>query len=148
MPTPELAEIPVRSAEALTLRWVQLLDPPAFRIRSLWLTWFAADGRQLPMLVPVDDVPARPPRTTLASLLQVHELVVSERLGGDGHLAMALCRPGPAEPTDDDLAWADGFRELLRDPRPGAGSDRTTWSLHLATASGVQALAGAPETVS
>ena len=49
-----------------------------------------------------------------------------EHLDGGGHLAMALCRPGRPEITDDDDAWVDALSEVLDDQIDG------TWSLHLA----------------
>jgi hypothetical protein len=140
MPIPELAETPVRSAADLTRRWSDLLGPPRFAARSLWLTWFGADGRQVPIVMPVDDLPDRPSGTALTGLLQLHEAVATEHLGGRGHLAMALCRPGRPTPTHGDLAWAAAFRETLGDSLQDAGDMRMTWSLHLAADGGVRAL--------
>jgi len=60
MTTPALAEVPVRSALALTRRWIDLLQPSTFGARALWLAWFDADGRQSPVLVPVDNLPVTP----------------------------------------------------------------------------------------
>jgi hypothetical protein len=123
MTIPALAEVPVRSADELTARWYSLLDPPEFAARSLWLTWFGTDGRQAPVVVPVDDVPLVPGVETLIGLRQLHELMLFDLLGGRGRLAMALCRPGSGSPTPDDEAWVEALRELL---------DDASWSLHLA----------------
>ncbi|RBY88243.1 hypothetical protein DQ244_16315 [Blastococcus sp. TBT05-19] len=123
MTTPALADVPVRTAAELTARWYSLLDPPEFAARSLWLTWFGADGRQLPIVIPVDGVPRVPDVLMLVNLRQLHEQVLSDQLGGRGHLALALCRPGPAVVTADDDAWLEALRELL---------DDGDWSLHLA----------------
>src|SRR3954447_24957501 len=105
MTTTPLPTTPVRSADELTRRWADLLDPPVFTARSLWLAWMGADGAMLPLLLPVDDLPAAPPRPGGArpggrgrgggaGLRTV-------RGGGGGggglHLALALCRPGPPE---------------------------------------------------
>ena len=54
--TPPLADVPIRSADALTDRWTMLLDPPVFGARSLWLSWLGADGRMLPVVIPVEDL--------------------------------------------------------------------------------------------
>ena len=59
MTTPPLAQVPVRSAAELTPRWADLLDPPVFAVRSLWLSWLHEDGTTLPVVMPVDDVPRR-----------------------------------------------------------------------------------------
>jgi hypothetical protein len=145
MPIPELAETPVRSAAELTRRWMQLLDPPTFAARSLWVTWLGPDGRQLPIVMPVDELPDRPSSATLSGLLQLSDAVLTEHLGGRGHLAMALCRPGRPTPAHDDLAWAAAIRDALPDAQTDVHEARTTWSLHLAAGGAVRALVDAPD---
>jgi hypothetical protein len=125
MTKPSLADIPVRSADELTSRWTSLLDPPVFGARSLWLMWLDADGRMLPVVIPVDDVPPVPNAAMLMGLRQVHDGVADQHLSGAGHLAMALCRPGRPEITEDDDEWAEALRDLLDD-----GQIDGTWSLH------------------
>ena len=124
MTTPPLAQVPVRSAAELTRRWAALLDPPVFAARSLWLLWLTGDGRSLPLVVPVDDLPAVPDRLTLRGLADVHETLTEDL--DVTHLAMALCRPGHAVVTAEDDAWAEGLHTVLDDT---VGSN---WSLHLA----------------
>jgi len=109
MTTPALADVPVRSALALTRRWLDLLQPPTFGARSLWLAWFDADGRQSPVLVPVDDLPVTPDPSMFEGLRLLNETVVSAQLGDDSHLAMALCRPGEAVVSDSDDEWVDAL---------------------------------------
>ena len=124
MTTPPLAQVPVRSAAELTRRWADLLDPPVFATRSLWLMWLTTDGRSLPLIVPIDDLPAVPDLLTLRGLADFHEAVTE---GMDvAHLAVALCRPGPAGVIDDDEDWAEALSDLLPDRIECA------WSLHLA----------------
>ncbi|TFV47803.1 hypothetical protein [Blastococcus sp. TF02A-35] len=136
MTTPSLDDAPVRSAAELTARWRVLLDPPLFTARSLWLTWLGADGRQLPIVIPVDGVPLGPDVALLVDLRQVHGSVVADQLGGRGHLALALCRPGTCSPTPEDDAWVEALRELL---------DDASWSLHLAADGDVVALVAGPD---
>jgi len=126
MTTPAIAEIPVRSAAELTRRWEQLLEPPTFRLRSLWLTWFDADGRQSPVVIPIDDLPRSPDAGMFEGLRLLNESVVSAGLGDGGHLAMALCRPGKAVPLDSDDEWVDALAGIFD------GLVDQTWSLHLA----------------
>jgi hypothetical protein len=139
--TPPLADVPIRSADDLTARWTTLLNPPVFGRRSLWLTWVGTDGRMLPVVVPVDDIPLIPEPAMLMGLRQVHDSILEEQLGGEGHLAMALCRPGRPEITGDDDEWAEALRSALDD-----GQIDGTWSLHVAAGGQVITLVKAPET--
>ncbi|WP_448609498.1 hypothetical protein [Geodermatophilus sp. URMC 60] len=136
MTTPPLAEVPVRSAAELTQRWADLLDPPVFATRSLWLMWLTADGRSLPVVVPIEDLPAAPDPLTLRGLVDVHE-TLTEGLDVP-HLAMVLCRPGHAVITADDDEWAEGLWLLLDDVVEGG------WSLHLAAGGRVVPVVGPP----
>ena len=137
MTKPPLADVPVRFAAELTDRWAALLDPPIFGARSLWLMWLD-DGRALPVIIPVDDIPRVPDHAMLAGLVSVHEAISDEHLAGDGHLALALCRPGRPEITEDDDCWLEALSEVLDDRIAG------TWSLHLAAAGRVTALVDFP----
>jgi hypothetical protein len=137
--TPPLANVPIRSADDLTRRWTALLSPPVFGMRSLWLSWVGTDGRMLPVVVPVDDLPVRPEPALVMGLRQVHDSILEEHLGGDGHLAMALCRPGQPEITEDDDEWAEALRSALDD-----GQIDGSWSLHLAAGGSVVPLVEAP----
>ncbi len=138
--TPPLADVPIRSADDLTRRWTALLNPPVFGARSLWLSWVGTDGRMLSVVVPVHDLPLAPDPALVMGLRQVHDSILEEQLGGDGHLAMALCRPGQAEISDDDDEWADALGSALDD-----GQIDGSWSLHLAAAGQVVPLVAAPE---
>jgi hypothetical protein len=137
MPFPQLLETPVRSAVELTARWADVLDPPVFGARGLWLAWLAPDGLMLPVLTPVDDLPARPDPGFLSGLVRLHEAVTGSA-GGPLHLAMALCRPGRPPVTEDDAVWAEALREGV-----GARLDGP-WSLHLAAAGSVAPMVDPP----
>jgi hypothetical protein len=132
--TPTLADVPVRSSLALTRRWTALLQPPTSAGRSLWLTWLGPDGRQSPVLLPVDDVPAVPDRRLLSGLLDLHAEVAPHLGGDDVHLAMALSRPGEPVQTEHDAAWACALHDVLDDALDA------TWSLHLAAGGRVEPL--------
>ena len=141
MTKPPLADAPIRSATDLTSRWAKVLDPPIFGARSLWLMWLGADGRMLPIVVPVDDVPPRPDEGLTAGLLQIHAGVVADHLDGEGHLALALCRPGRPQASQDDERWAARLHAALDDQVDG------TWSLHLAAGGRVSQLVAPPLSV-
>ena len=132
-----LADVPVRTAEELTRRWEVLLDPPVFGARSLWLCWLD-DGLMLPVVIPVDDVPAVPDRLLLVNLAEVCESIIETHVAGVPHVAMALCRPGRATTTRDDEAWEAGLREAME-------ATSATWSLHLAAAGEISPMVDLPE---
>jgi hypothetical protein len=137
MTKPSLADVPIRTAAALADRWTTLLDPPVFGARSLWLMWLDSESRMLPVVVPVDGIPPVPDAGMLRGLVELHDAVTAEHLFGEGHLAMALCRPGPPAITEDDDEWAEALRERLDD-----GQLDGTWSLHLAAAGIVVPIVG------
>ena len=136
--TPALADVPVRSSLALTRRWITLLAPLSFSSRTLWLAWLGPDGRQSPVLAPVEDIPVRADRHLAAELLDVHAEVARSLPGDDVHLAMALARPGEPVPTEDDDEWAEAFHDVLDSALDG------TWSLHLAAGGRVEPLVQSP----
>ena len=131
LPDLSLPQPPVRSAAELTRRWATVLAPPVFGARSLWLAWFDPDGAMLPVVVPVDDLPLLPDHGVLRGLLALHDAVTERTDCVDGHLAMALCRPGPPLVTAEDDEWAEALREDL-----DSGIDGS-WSLHLAAGGSV-----------
>ena len=138
MTKPPLADVPIRSAADLTSRWATVLDPPIFGARSLWLMWMGADGLMLPIIVPVDDVPEQFDHRMTSGLLHLSDVVTEEHLAGEGHLAMALCRPGRPEATEDDYEWAEDLRSDIDDQLDG------TWSLHLAAGGEISSLVDPP----
>ena len=137
MPSPELLQTPVRSAVELTARWSDMLEPPVFGARQLWLAWVGDDGVMLPIVTPIDDLPLRPERDVMPGLRSLHEAVAGSQ-PGPVHLAMALCRPGRSAVLPDDAVWAEGLREEV-----GAHVDGT-WSLHLAAGGSVLPIVNPP----
>jgi hypothetical protein len=92
----------------------------------------------LPLVIPVDDVPAVPDGPITDGILRLHDTVAEQTRDDEAHLAMALCRPGRPEITEDDDAWAEHFRLDLDEQIDG------TWSLHLAAAGHVTPIVGPP----
>jgi hypothetical protein len=137
MTKPPLADVPVRTAEDLTQRWEQLLDPSVFSARSLWLTWLDG-GLMLPVVIPVDDVPAAPDRLLLANVARASESIAESYGLGTPHVAIALCRPGRVKVTKDDEAWERGLAEAFR-------TTKGTWSLHLAAGGTVVPMVDLPD---
>lgn len=152
---------PVRSEADLLVRWRQLMGPWGFGGRSLWVLWFDEVGRQLPIVVPIDDIPDAPDDRFVDNLMYIVGRVLRghDEDGGDGRppddaddadgahddhdspdvdgtpaVAMTLSRPGSSRLTDSDRAWARAVR---------AGAERAgvvLWPLHLATKGSVRPL--------
>src|SRR3954454_24304226 len=137
MTKPPLIDVPVSSAAELLQRCRMLLEPPVFGARSLWLAWLD-DGFMVPLVIPVDDVPAVPDTRLISGVLHLNDVVAEEKLTGQGHLALALCRPGSAVITEDDDEWGYLLHEMLDDQL------EITWSLHLAAGGQVVPLVDAP----
>jgi hypothetical protein len=108
-----------------------------FGRRSLWLAWFAG-GVQMPIVIPVDDVPDVPYPRLVSGVLDLNAVVCEQEIDGTGHLAMALCRPGRAAITEDDVEWGAILHESLDDQLDGS------WSLHLAAGGRVTPIVDAP----
>lgn len=138
MTTPAIASAPVRSAAELTDRWRTLLDPPLFRTRSLRLTWFDYEGRQSPVVAPVEDLPRTPDPGLYAGFRGLNG-AVADSMGRGCHLAMALCRPGAAKVQASDDEWVAAFADVFD------GLVDQTWSLHLAASGEVLPLVEAAE---
>lgn len=101
--------------------------------RSLWLIFLDADGDQLPIVMPIDDVPARPDLALLDNL----GAILRQVCDADRHVAsvaMLLSRPGSDSATAADWTWARELERVL------ARAKVPTWPLHLATGDLVQRL--------
>jgi hypothetical protein len=136
--TTPLPEIPVRSADELTQRWWTLLAPPVFSIRSLWLAWFDAEGLMTPVVIPIDELPLLPDSVVVPGVLRLNDTVVESTGCAEGHLALALCRPGTPMITAGDDEWAESLRDHLDAQLEG------TWSLHLAAGGIITELVAPP----
>jgi hypothetical protein len=137
MRSPELLQTPVRSAVELTARWSDLLEPPVFGTRELWLAWVGDDGLMLPLVTPIEDIPLRPERDLMPGLRGLHDTVAGLH-PTPVHLAMALCRPGPPTVIADDASWAEALRAEVGDHLDGP------WSLHLAAGGSVLPIVNPP----
>jgi hypothetical protein len=138
MPPPPRADVPVTTPSALRRRWTDLLEPPVFGARSLWLMWLQADGTALPLMVPIDELPRRPDADTTDRIMDLAGTVHDEGTAGGGHVAAALCRPGHATCTEADQQWAEALG------RSATRSGLTDWSLHLAAGGDVLPLVPPP----
>ena len=102
-----------------------------FAGRTLWLVMFDEGGRPLPVLIPIDGVPARPDRM-VSNLASVIRSVAAQH---DVHsLATLLARPGPTAITANDRRWAG----ILDEENTSLAK---VWPAHLATCDRVVPLA-------
>ncbi|TFC87844.1 hypothetical protein [Cryobacterium sp. TMT3-29-2] len=76
--------------------------------RQLWFILLDARGRQIPLLIPVDDIPLRPEPGGAAVFAAAVNRLLSVH-GPGGSVILTLERPGTQGLTAPDQAWA---REL------------------------------------
>jgi hypothetical protein len=123
---------PVRTDDDVLRRIDLLLDENARQLRSVVLLFLDADGIQLPVAVPIDDVPERPDPVIVGNLCWIIAEALKQYPGGSA--LVVLTRPEAAPAGDADRYWA---RNLDRFAREHGAPIRM---LCLATLSGVQRL--------
>jgi len=116
----------------LGLAWEQLMGPHGYDQRSLWLLFLDGEGRTLPAIIPISDLPPVPGEDLLASLGSVLQGVTTSTEAVS--VAMLLSRPGNDVVTDSDRRWARALLNTVPSPQ-------RTGCIHLATAGRVRALA-------
>jgi hypothetical protein len=87
----------------------QLISGGARRDRALWLLFLATDKVQLPVVVPIDDVPANPPPGAAASICDMSARVLNDAAPG-GSVVIALARDAGRGVTDSDMQWIMALR--------------------------------------
>ncbi|HZC70589.1 MAG TPA: hypothetical protein VE442_07845 [Jatrophihabitans sp.] len=114
----------VRNAAELTELWQNMMGSGGFGMRSLWHVFIELDGRLSPVVLPIDDVPARPDPRLLGNLAGILREVLGDTAAST--VAVLLSRPGTSEMTDPDRRWARAVRESY-------GPQLCPWPVHLAT---------------
>jgi hypothetical protein len=120
---------PVRTDDDVLRRVDLLLDDSARQLRSVLLLLLDADGVQLPVTVPIDDVPERPDPVIVGNLCWIIAEALTLYPGGSA--VVVVTRPGAGQVGDADRYWA---RNLDRFGREHGAPIRL---LCLATPSGV-----------
>lgn len=126
---------PVRSQADLHRFWRALMGPLGFGRRTLWLVFVATDGTVEPMVAPIDDIPEHPEEDLVGNLFWICAQVMDAELPPGTRVALLLSRPGSAQVSEGDRAWA---RALL------AGARRAVVAcepVHLATDEGLVVIA-------
>lgn len=110
---------PLTDQCSLDRAWRALMGELGFDGPQLWLLF--VDGDRPRHVVRVDDVPLAPTARDLAGVATLVDGIVD----GPRSCAFLYARPGGAERSAGDLAWARGLAEI------GLGGHRV-WPVHLA----------------
>lgn len=110
--------------------WQTLIGPGGFARRSIWMVFFEPDGRTIPSIQAIDEIPILPVRQFVENL----EGIVEQLMEGDGvgSAAFLLSRPGSINMSSGDRIWARALQNLCR-----IGG----WPLHLATCGTIRVFA-------
>lgn len=97
---------PITDQQALSTYWRALMGPLGFSRPLLWLSFISADHLPTPLLTQIDELPELPDdEPLLTNLMYVASRIIDDQVEG-GSLAVLLSRPGRAQMTDSDRAWA------------------------------------------
>jgi hypothetical protein len=111
----------------------RLIDTDARRDRSLWLFFLTADAVQLPVVVPVDDLPISPDPDTAESICRLIAHVLSDTAPG-GSAVVTLVPGNGLSVTAADQRWLLALRSAA------AKADAHLRMLCLATREGTRQL--------
>lgn len=128
---------PVRTDEDLRRRWRSMMGADGFGRTSLWVVWYDADGRQLPVVMPIDDLPEVLDAVLLDNLIMVLAGPVEF---GAASVALALSRPGSATVTTADRNRANAILAAVDRARRRDEFGLKLWPIQLATANSVRTL--------
>lgn len=112
-----LKTITVTTAQDLATFWSALMGEGGFDRRTLWLVFLDDDGRPVPAVVPIDDIPQDPSPADITSFGHFFE-----HLDSYGTPVLLLSRPGPGAVQEQDRRWARALAPFVRQ-----------WPVHLAT---------------
>ncbi len=110
--------------------WQKLMGPGGFARRSIWMIFLEPDGRTIPSIQAIDEIPILPERLFVANLEDIAERLIEH--DGVGSVAFLLSRPGSVNMSSGDRIWARSLQKLCR-----IGG----WPLHLATCDTIRAFA-------
>ena len=122
----------VRSHAELAGVWETMMGRDGFGFASVWLMFLDAENRVLPVVVPIDGIPAEPDPAFVRGLARIVAGLIES--GDTASVAVLLSRPGPVAMTDADRRWARALRSAL-------GDEVAIWPVHLATRGQVRVFA-------
>lgn len=114
-----------------------MMGDGGFGRTTLWIVWYAADGRQLPVVVPIDDPPEILEPDGVDNLIMV---MADPASFGAASVALLLSRPGPDSVTQVDRDRANALLAGIDRARRRNGIALKVWPIHLATANSVRQL--------
>jgi hypothetical protein len=127
----------ISHAEELRQRWRSMMGSDGFGKHSLWVMWFDDIGRQLPLVMPIDDIESGFPSDWMENFVMIVNTAVEF---GAASVAFALSRPGPAAIGADDRELAGQLIRGTNRARQSGELVLEVWPLHLATANSVRAI--------
>src|ERR1700742_5229944 len=99
------SETTIHSGADVLAFWTKLVPPAERRRRSLWLAFLDREGRTLPTVIPIDDMPAEPDTLLCGNL---HKILADLASTGPVHSGLLLLsRPGPDTAAPGDHRWAE-----------------------------------------
>jgi hypothetical protein len=104
---------PLSTDQDIIRRVDDLLDQDSRRHRSLWLMFLSSDGVQLPVVVPIDDVPGRPDSLSAGNLCWVIARVLDDAAAA-ASAVVTLTRPGEETVDDSDREWFHSLHAAAR----------------------------------
>lgn len=116
----EVKELPIHSQADLDRLWRALMGELGFSRRRLWVLLVCEDGRPVPHLIEVDEIPDLP-GDTLGHLLEM-----CQHLDDGCGVAVLLSRPGRDGLTAADRAWGSALLDAAR------ATGVSCWPLHVA----------------
>jgi hypothetical protein len=112
--TPDLnIASPVRTDDDVLRRVDLLLDESARQLRSVVLLFLDADGMQLPVAVPIDEVPERPDPLIVGNLCWIIAEALTLYPGGSAVVVVTRPQAGPV--GDADRYWASNLDRFARE---------------------------------
>jgi hypothetical protein len=94
--------------------WTTICHPLGWTRHDLWFVIVDADGRPLPSVQDIRDVPVEVDREAVGGLMDLWRHLRDELAPGCS-FAVLLCRPGPAVLQHSDRAWAGALAAASAD---------------------------------
>jgi hypothetical protein len=124
-------DLPLLDSPEAIVDALELFIGPEDRCRrSLWIVWLDADGRPLPVVVPMDDRPLTPDPGLLEGLIHV----IASQAEPGGEVLLTLTRPGGQGVEEGDRAWFHALHQAAETASVRLGP------IHLGTEHGIRAL--------